>query len=424
MKIFAEIVPDKTSIKKMKREVEATKPKITTKTDVTAPAIPTTPTQTLAQEQSPAPKSGAGAGVGVGVMLMPMMKMLAPLVVIASVLGIIAKTLMDLEPIKAIMEMINNILKIALLPVALMLMRLLMPVLLMLMKAMRQGFWKSLGEWLFGGLDTDFNWFDAFLLILFPPGFKVSTLLTDKLFEWIFGYSTLDLLNRFLTWIFGDEETPNILMRFWNWLTGGDEPNLFGRFWIWLTGGEDAPNIFVRFWRWLVGDGDNPNLFSKLWTWLVGDEETESVWSRFTTWLSNAWNEFLEDLKKYLKQLPTKMWDDFTSAISSGASALRGLASWIASWVRSQIRRAREGAGELVGRVGKAIGVTDFVVTPAGILKTHPNDYLIGTKNPQGLGGGRDVTINIKVDGVATDKIVDDIERKLSRVVRNMDVIF
>ena len=356
MKLFAEIVPDKASLKKMKREVEGVKPKVGAKTPATPAPAPATP--------APAVPSG---DMGMGALIMPMMKMLAPLMIIAAGIGMLIKVLMDLEPIKAIMEMINNILKIALLPVAMMLMRYLMPVLIWLMKAMRQGFWKTL----FGVGDKD----EGKTILGVPKGKTIQERKREAALE---GGPTLADHLREIDWA-----------GFWNWLTGGDEPNLFGRF----------------------------------WNWLVGDEETESVWSRFTTWLSNAWNEFIEDLKTRLKGFPSMVWNNFTNAISRGASALRGLGSWILSWARRQIRRARKGAGELVGRVGKAIGVTDFVVTPAGILKTHPNDYLIGTKNPDALGGGSGTTINIKVDGVATDEIVRQMERKLARVVRNMDVI-
>jgi len=47
MKLFAEIVPDKASLKKMKREVEGVKPKVGAKTPATpAPAPPAPATST------------------------------------------------------------------------------------------------------------------------------------------------------------------------------------------------------------------------------------------------------------------------------------------------------------------------------------------------------------------------------------------
>lgn len=62
------------------------------------------------------------------------------------------------------------------------------------------------------------------------------------------------------------------------------------------------------------------------------------------------------------------------------------------------------GVGGIMGRVGGAIGgaisrkirnVNDAVISPRGdIISTHPDDYLIATKNPQGLAGGS-IVINI-----------------------------
>lgn len=47
------------------------------------------------------------------------------------------------------------------------------------------------------------------------------------------------------------------------------------------------------------------------------------------------------------------------------------------------------------GGVGAPKGKGDFVVTPSGVIQTDPADYIIGTKNPRGMGGGMTVNINI-----------------------------
>ena len=403
MKLFAEIVPDKASLKKMKREVEGVKPKVGAKTPATPAPAPATP--------APAVPSG---DMGMGALIMPMMKMLAPLMIIAAGIGMLIKVLMDLEPIKAIMEMINNILKIALLPVAMMLMRYLMPVLIWLMKAMRQGFWKTL----FGVEDEDKTIIGQ--LKKRPPEFEGGPTLAEHLhgIDWagIFEQSARGwgiIFDRIGSWIgekwhkflneleaFLENPIKWLGEKFWNFITDLDEllggyPSKIGG--VLLNFSNDLWEEFLNFLS---------NLNDKL------GEFPSKLWDGFLN--------FLSDLETRLKGFPSMVWNNFTNAISRGSSALRELGRWILSWARSQIRRV---ASRVTGGLIGGRNVSDFVITPNGVLKTHPNDYLIGTKNPDALGGGSGTTINIKVDGVATDEIVRQMERKLARVVRNMDVI-
>lgn len=61
------------------------------------------------------------------------------------------------------------------------------------------------------------------------------------------------------------------------------------------------------------------------------------------------------------------------------------------SAIRSFIEVAKEaGIGSAIGKaVGKIFKVNDAVVNPNGnIISTHPDDYLIATKDPSSLGGG------------------------------------
>ena len=47
--------------------------------------------------------------------------------------------------------------------------------------------------------------------------------------------------------------------------------------------------------------------------------------------------------------------------------------------------------------------VNDMILTPHGNFSTHPDDYIIATKNPQSLGGG--VVVNVKVENTASDSV-------------------
>lgn len=56
--------------------------------------------------------------------------------------------------------------------------------------------------------------------------------------------------------------------------------------------------------------------------------------------------------------------------------------------------------------------VNDMILTPQGQFSTHPDDYIIATKNPQSLGGGAVVNVNIENN-------VSDVEVSATPVNRN-----
>lgn len=61
--------------------------------------------------------------------------------------------------------------------------------------------------------------------------------------------------------------------------------------------------------------------------------------------------------------------------------------------------------GSLNRSVGKVSKVDDAIISPKGdIITTHPNDYLIATKNPSELGGGGGVTIVISDNSFMGDE--------------------
>ena len=57
--------------------------------------------------------------------------------------------------------------------------------------------------------------------------------------------------------------------------------------------------------------------------------------------------------------------------------------------------KVKSGLGSIFG--GRNRSVNDAIISPNGdIISTHPDDYLIATKNPGSLGGGSGVVINIQ----------------------------
>lgn len=80
------------------------------------------------------------------------------------------------------------------------------------------------------------------------------------------------------------------------------------------------------------------------------------------------------------------------------------------------ISRARSGG--TVGAVNYSMGkivtkVNDAIISPNGnVIETHPNDYLIATKNPGELGGGGGVVVNVYGDVTGTE-IVDKVQKAI-----------
>lgn len=67
-------------------------------------------------------------------------------------------------------------------------------------------------------------------------------------------------------------------------------------------------------------------------------------------------------------------------------------------------------------KIGNIIGVNDAIIAPNGnVISTHPDDYLIATKNPRSLGGG--TTININGGTYLSEDVAVDLgDRILSRL--------
>jgi hypothetical protein len=63
--------------------------------------------------------------------------------------------------------------------------------------------------------------------------------------------------------------------------------------------------------------------------------------------------------------------------------------------------------------------VNDAIIRPNGqIIETNPNDTLIATQNPGGLGGGVNVTITGNIYGVNANDIADALQKKLNTMIR------
>lgn len=91
------------------------------------------------------------------------------------------------------------------------------------------------------------------------------------------------------------------------------------------------------------------------------------------------------------------------NAVSSAVEWLIGKFDILINKIKDVVETAKEIGGNVLGAIGSAVGkifnVDDAVIAPNGnVISTHPDDYLIATKDPSSLGGGGG-TFNINING-------------------------
>lgn len=96
-------------------------------------------------------------------------------------------------------------------------------------------------------------------------------------------------------------------------------------------------------------------------------------------------------------------------------SKIKGIAQ-VALNVVSGVENLTPGLMGVPDFVKNMFGVGDAIIRPNGdIIKTHPNDTLIATQNPGGMGG---ITINIEsVNGLDPDMVAEALQSKLKNVI-------
>jgi hypothetical protein len=78
--------------------------------------------------------------------------------------------------------------------------------------------------------------------------------------------------------------------------------------------------------------------------------------------------------------------------------------------------RGSNTAGSMNRNLGKVEKVNDAIIAPNGnVISTHPDDYLIATKNPQALAGGG-LTININTM-IGDDAYAEELGNRIIRVL-------
>lgn len=121
----------------------------------------------------------------------------------------------------------------------------------------------------------------------------------------------------------------------------------------------------------LLGEG-----LQKWFGWLFGDME-------------DAWDELVDSQKEEIEKMK-----DLTAQYEKLKSAIKDQEEYYLK-KKTDLNAQTE--------INNLTRVNDMILTPNGNFSTHPDDYLIATKNPHSLGGG--VTVNVKIENTVSDSV-------------------
>jgi len=192
-------------------------------------------------------------------------------------------------------------------------------------------------------------------------------------------------------------------------------------------------NFFANWW---TGLGDS----TQGWLLLVGNILTGGLLGWIRLFIAN-----FDSIKAVFASLFANMkdgfaitWDSITDIFKKAidfimklmAPLLRQLenlkegASIVGGSIKGGLGKAKSGIGGLFSSGGnflkRTMSVNDAIISPDGnIITTHPDDYLIATKNPYSLGGGGGVVINITGNSfMGEDDMAEKIGNKLMSIVK------
>jgi len=146
------------------------------------------------------------------------------------------------------------------------------------------------------------------------------------------------------------------------------------------------------------------NFFMQIWTSMIDWISNQmisvkdifvNVWTELSDFFSMIWTKIVE----VFVWAGDKIMGILRPVINMIESVMNGLSA-IGKSVGGAVGKVSSGIGNVISAItgrGKTVGVNDAVIAPNGnIVSTHPEDYLIATKNPAGLAGaGGEIIINL-----------------------------
>jgi len=142
---------------------------------------------------------------------------------------------------------------------------------------------------------------------------------------------------------------------------------------------------------------------------------TISVFTSIKDFFSTIWDS-ITDIFKVAINFIMKLLKPLLGALDSVKEA----GSRIGGGIGKATRGIGAGLSSAGGFFKRALSVNDAIISPDGnIITTHPDDYLIATKNPYSLGGGGSVVINITGNSfMGEDDMAEKIGNRLMSIVK------
>ncbi|HEY1037161.1 MAG TPA: phage tail tape measure protein [Candidatus Paceibacterota bacterium] len=141
------------------------------------------------------------------------------------------------------------------------------------------------------------------------------------------------------------------------------------------------------------------NVATMKWLWQGFSDFFIGIWKNIESYFTDVWVGikaiFQESIDWMMQKIQPLL--NAINTVQSGFSAVTGAVGSTAKWV------------------GSAISVNDAIISPNGnIISTHPDDYLIATKDPYSLAGnGGGISINIYGD-VSGMELVEKVKKALT----------
>lgn len=120
--------------------------------------------------------------------------------------------------------------------------------------------------------------------------------------------------------------------------------------------------------------------------------------SKIINGIKQIWTDVWTSIKDFFKGI----WDTITSMAQSALNAIKSFLQPILDMINKVIgglQRVGQAVGSSVGNavnwIGDKLGINDGIVQNGKVITTHPDDYIVATKDPNSLkGGGVNVIIN------------------------------
>lgn len=161
-----------------------------------------------------------------------------------------------------------------------------------------------------------------------------------------------------------------------------------------------AAMVAVIIW-WAVNWKEN--IETVKWAWQGFKDFFVGIWDSIKSYFTDVWAGIKIIFNEAIDWMIQKI-QPLINMINSVVSGAKSIGSTIVSGVKT---------------VGKAIGVNDAIISPNGnVITTHPDDYLIATKDPSSLagnGGGISITVYGDVSG---QDLIDKVKRALAMDIK------